>query len=252
MNRLSFLQQTLPKNIIDNNDYDNLEFVILNYNSKDDIDTWIQDNYSDLIKIGRLIYVKEFTATHFYPSHSRNVCARMTSGDIICNVDADNFTGEGFAAFLNKAFKHTSIAIGSDTHTKNHPSTFGRIAIERREFVRLGGYDESFVGWGSEDGDLIRRCIKLNFNQIVIPSQYLNYIEHNNHLRIENIDFSLFQGLSDVEKKEASHLVNYEKSIMKSNKGLFVANLNQFWGKAKVLKNFSDEIELKNPWISCL
>ena len=43
MDRLSDLKQTLPQNIQDNLDYPNVEFVVLDYNSKkDDVDGWIK------------------------------------------------------------------------------------------------------------------------------------------------------------------------------------------------------------------
>ena len=42
MNRLQYLMQTLPVNIAGNIDYPNLEFVVLNYNSKDDMENWIR------------------------------------------------------------------------------------------------------------------------------------------------------------------------------------------------------------------
>jgi glycosyltransferase involved in cell wall biosynthesis len=244
MNRLSFLQETLPQNIADNEDYDDLEFVILNYNSKDDIDTWVYDEFLDLIKIGRLTYIKESTASYFRPAHARNVCARMASGDVICNVDADNFTNKGFASFLSSIFKKINIPLIANSDDAD--SSHGRIALEKRHFMRLGGYDESFLGWGMEDSDLNLRCSILNFQQFIIPPKYLGYIDHDDSVRLEHIDLSAFNNPKD---KKVSNNINLEKSRSKSSKRWFVANFNKNWGKAKIFKNYTEEIELNNPWI---
>ena len=52
------LRETLPANINDNRDFPNIEFVVLNYNSKDDIDNWILNNMQEHMHSGRLKYYK--------------------------------------------------------------------------------------------------------------------------------------------------------------------------------------------------
>lgn len=42
MDRLYHLKESLPINLINNSSYANIEFVVLNYNSKDEIDTWME------------------------------------------------------------------------------------------------------------------------------------------------------------------------------------------------------------------
>ena len=57
MNRLEHLKVTLPKNIIDNIGYDNIEFVIVDYNSKDGLQSWINSNLKKYVDSGILVYV---------------------------------------------------------------------------------------------------------------------------------------------------------------------------------------------------
>src|ERR1700748_3109986 len=90
MNRLMHLSETLPRNIRENMDYPNVEFVVLNYNSRDDMDNWIKYNMMDYIRSGILKYYKTTEPAYFDRSHSKNMALRLATGDILCMVDADN------------------------------------------------------------------------------------------------------------------------------------------------------------------
>ena len=52
MGRTYDLKRTYLKNIADNLDYPNVEFVLLNYNSKDDMDEWVKRYLSVFIEDG--------------------------------------------------------------------------------------------------------------------------------------------------------------------------------------------------------
>ena len=90
MNRLYHLKQTLPRSIKDNMDYPNVEFVLLDYNSEDGLENWVNTEMSDYIDSGVLVYYKTEEPEHFHRSHSRNVMFKLASGDILINLDADH------------------------------------------------------------------------------------------------------------------------------------------------------------------
>ena len=254
MNRLCHLKETLPRNIEDNIDCDDLEFVILDYNSTDGIGDWIRDNFSDLIASGRLVYFRENEATNFRPAHSRNVSIRCATGDLTCNVDADNRTNKGFANFLLDYFHcryHPVIACSYDFFKWEAMSTHGRVAMRRQHFFRIGGYDEAMLGWGAEDTDLINRCLLAGFERREITPEYFDVIEHDDTQRIENVDFSHLEEIPDdsEERKDASNVLNCKWMGWKRRNEFFVANVGHCWGKAVVEKNFSEIIHLRNPWI---
>ena len=54
MGRLKHVKRTLPKNIEENKDYDNCEFVILDYNSPDGLANWIVDNFKEHLAEARV------------------------------------------------------------------------------------------------------------------------------------------------------------------------------------------------------
>lgn len=255
MNRLKFLEQTLPRNLADNSGPD-VEFVLLNYNSQDGMEEWVRDNMMSHIESGLLCYYRESTATHFVPAHSRNVSMRVATGDILCNVDADNYTGSGFADYLKDVFSRD---YGGVTPFANHPCVFepvevgghGRIALFKRDFFYLGGYREDLIGWGEEDNDLNRRLFDLSYHRVMIHWRFLKYINHSDELRAKYIDFSsLDQVQSDVvANKRRSRFINKKKVDQDSHNQHYFRNIGKNWGKATLVKNFSETIELGNPWI---
>src|SRR6187402_102950 len=90
MNRIEHLKQTLPKNIEDNIAYGNLEFLLLDYNSKDGLEEWVESEMKEYIDKGILHYYKTTEPEYFHRSHSRNMIIKKATGDIVCNIDADN------------------------------------------------------------------------------------------------------------------------------------------------------------------
>lgn len=193
MNRLHHLKETLPKNIEDNLAYGNVEFVVLNYNSNDGMDEWIKNEMHPFIKSGILKYFKTNEPKVFHMSHSKNVVARCTSGDIICNIDADNFIGENFADYINKQFlQQKNIFLTTDKGTASR-DCYGRICMKKYDFLKCTGYDESMELYGFEDIDLKNRLGLLSLKKRIIENRsFLNAIDHTDEERLKN-DNSLSQ-----------------------------------------------------------
>ncbi|WP_083480833.1 glycosyltransferase family 2 protein [Flavobacterium chungangense] len=185
MNRLSFLKETLPKNIENNLDYGNVEFIVLNYNSTDELDQWINTEMSQYIKQGVLKYIKTSEPEYFLMSHSKNVVSKQATGDIVCNVDADNFIGEGFANFINESFlKGENIYLSVDKGTQR--DCCGRICLKKDDFETLRGYDENMKGYGFEDFDLRNRLELLGRKVVLFPEKFLNALPHSDVERLKN------------------------------------------------------------------
>ncbi len=186
MNRLHHLRITLPENLRNNN-LSNTEFVVLDYGSCDGVGDYILQNFVAELQSGKLRYFRE-QATYFDRCKSRNMAASLCSGDVICNVDADNFTGVNFDRYLQNQFLGLSnvfvSALGSSTCSTD---SLGRIAMRKRHFIRCGGYDESFRGYGYEDYDLNARLQRMGLTKVVIEhDHYLQAISHGRAERISN------------------------------------------------------------------
>jgi glycosyltransferase involved in cell wall biosynthesis len=188
MNRTEHLKQTLPKNIEDNLSYENLEFLVLDYNSTDGLEEWMETEMKEYIEKGILHYYKTTEPDFFHRSHSRNMILLKASGDIICNIDADNYTGKFFASYINRQFNHNdNILLANDIIKQaKHSEAQGRFCTWKKDFIKVTGYDESMESYGYEDIDLYNRIELLGRTRVSIDNLFLNYISHGNDERGAN------------------------------------------------------------------
>ncbi len=190
MNRLHHIMQTLPANIENNIDYPEVEFVLLDYNSSDGLEEWVKNNMGQYLESGILKYYRTEEPVFFDRTHSRNLLFKLATGDIISNVDADNYTGIGYAAYLNEVFSEDKdIYVVADTKKRYYflRNAFGRFACQRKDYMAIGGMDETMKSYGSETIDLYERLANLGRKEYVIKNtNLLKAISHADEERIEN------------------------------------------------------------------
>lgn len=236
MGRLYNLKETLPKNIESNSDYENLEFVVLDYNSNDGLGDWVKNNMMNHIESGRLSYYRTIEPINFSMSHSRNIAFKVARGEIVNNLDADNFTfndnetGESWASYLNRLANQCDQKV---IFAKGKRSMHGRIGFYKNEFIDLlGGYDEQLFGYGHDDHDLVKRAWALGFTMYWWGGQYCSRIKTSR--REKNSNLARPWKITENENKA--------KSAENLSRGIFKANKDEHWGKASLIKNFTDLI----------
>lgn len=242
MNRLSHLQETLIKNIEDNNSPDEVEFILLDYNSSDGLDEWVK-TLTPYLSSGILVYYRTDFPIHYDRSHSRNMAFRLSNADILCNLDADNYLGKGFANYVIDVFKTNSenkIFITSDFSCRD---IFGRICILKNDFQKVRGYNEILIGYGAEDIDIYYRLIRLGYEQIVFNrKEFCNVIHHSDKERISQE--KKFLSLNNVYIK---HRTPYSTDFIifyNDNKCELGTLTNNFLCNFNIDKNFSNSIEM--------
>lgn len=190
MNRCHHLKQTLFQNIKDNDDYFNLEFVLLDYNSTDGLETYVKVELKQYLDSAKLVYYKTSSPEYFNRSHSRNLVFRLATGEVLCNLDADNFTGKGFAAYLNRQFtadKNVFIKTNSFINSDLKKDVLGRIAMKKTDFHKIGGFDERMEYYGFEDYDIINRLLFAGIKNVDInENKFLRALTHSNEERLSN------------------------------------------------------------------
>jgi hypothetical protein len=234
--RLNHLMQTLPENIRQNNNFSGVEFVLLNYSSPDNLDTWVKSNMSFAIHSGILMYYKTMGYDYYMPSHAKNVAHRLARGKIACNLDADNFTGPDFSEFLANLFSNNTNVFFQPT--TGEEGTAGRIAMLKKDFERLGGYDERMqLGWGQDDRDLAKRATAVGLRPIDLPtgSAYAHTLYH------DDVERTRFTRVFSKKHSQEVHTQLSRDSIAKQE---FVANRGKKWGAAKVEMNFNACFEI--------
>jgi hypothetical protein len=189
--RLHQLKETLQKNITDNADYSDLEFVLLDYNSTDGTGDWIARHMAVYLDCGRLRYYHTSGPLSWHPSHSRNVAFRLAHGDVICNINADHYTGTGFAKYVNEAFQNDNRIVlttidmyKTDKGHRPAKDVLGKVCVRREDFLAVRGFDERMDRYGFEDYDLINRLEMIHLKRVIIKEKkYLRFVRHDDNER---------------------------------------------------------------------
>jgi hypothetical protein len=229
--RLHHLRRTLPANLRDNEMFPGVEFVLLNYSSPDGLDRWVATRMARHLKSGRLVYYKLSGRRYFHATHAKNVAHRLARGRIVCNLDADNFTGADFARFLARTFARRKNIFVRPVHTWG---ASGRVALLKKHFAALGGYNERIRrGWGFDDDDLALRAQAAGLRHVKIPpgSPFVRLIKHTDAER------QRYMG-TPVHAK-VSRLKNLQLSCRRIEKARLVVHPDGQWGRARVKRMFA-------------
>jgi len=232
MNRLVDLKQTMPKNIEDNADYPNVEFVLLDYNSSDGLGDWVKKEMGDHLESGKLQYFRTEDPQFYSMTHSRNVAFKLASGSVVNNLDADNFTNPGFAsrvnALANQRPQHAIFA-------KGKRMLRGRLGFWKHEFMDLlGGYDEDIKDYGHDDHDLMNRAYMMGFMLMWWGGQHYANCGSKKH-QTGNMENTKWK-----ETEFRNKVISYKKILA----GKLKANEDKEWGKANIEKNFKDRFSI--------
>lgn len=247
--RTLHLRQTLPKNIADNKDYANCVFVVLIYRSGTEARDYLKSHHAEDIANGRVvIYSYEDGGSSFKMALSKNIamrCGLLEGADILVTQDADNYTGISFAHFVAASFRESGTRPGifmcpnyqlikSLPHGALRPARgyAGRLAVLTQTFIKMGGYDEIYDCWGSEDMDMNFRLQRSGYAMRYIENGFLHAINHNAAVR--------FKEYPHAQAFENDNQVNIIKARTET-----VVNRGRF-GCGTVYRNFDTmPIELK-------
>lgn len=234
--RLHHLRETLPRNIAMAEGFDDVEFLILDYNSQDGMEEWARRELAPHVASGRLTYYHEKTALYHSSGHSKNVLFNFAANGIVVNVDADNFFAAGYIQSVIDAHKANPMIFmtGPQVIVKGAPKdgTYGRISIPIGLFHELRGYDEEFYGWGAEEWDLMNRARATGYSQVKIPMASIG-------TALDNTDEERYLKNYDPSRER---LLSNQANIRIAKERPPGAVINpRGYGKATVYRNFSQD-----------
>lgn len=204
MGRLHHLKETLPKNLEDNKDHPDVEFMILDYNSQDGLEDWVRSTLGEFLRAGRISYWKESTAQRWKMPHAKNMAHLLATGEVLCNLDADNLTGPQYASMLSDIFSSAPRSLVTHMHGGGYG---GRIAMLREEFLKLRGYDEELsYGWGTEDDDLKWRATVAGLSKMELQNPGDYSIPHDDQERLK-----FMPEWTDLQEAHAKQYLVFEK-----------------------------------------
>jgi hypothetical protein len=185
------LAETLPRNLADNPDS---VFLVLDYGDGPELREVLSKHRCERLKVYR-----HENGAAFHVAHAKNMAHRLAvleGADVLVTLDADNFTGPHFEDFVAEAMKepgvflcpdHASIRELSWAPEAERPNRgfAGRLAVRAQDFIKAGGYDESYDTWRGEDIDFNARMGRMGYTMRFIPNQYLKTIPHSADVRFK-------------------------------------------------------------------
>ncbi len=207
----------------------NDEVVLLDFDSGDNIAEWVRANLSAELQSGRVRFLQLLEhPTPWHPTRAKNIAHRAARQKIVCNLDADNWVVPGYSAWLRETFAENEQRI-AHMSPRSHGGGFGRIAMRKADFVRLGGYDERIKSWGWDDNDLLERAHGAGFKTVQSPDQFIAFRPHDDTVRV------FYDGTTN---KRESLLLNRQFTQEALALKRFKANEGNAWGAGRVRVNF--------------
>lgn len=229
--RAPHVKLTLPRNLADNRDHEDCKFVLLDYNSPDDLAAYLKLNHWPDIVSGRLAVYSMLPGPDgpipFRMAHAKNLahrCGLLEGADILVNLDADNYTGPGFAAYVAAQMAERGTYLWSRMQKGVLARGIsGRIAVTAHAFLKLGGYNEKYDTWSPDDKDFNARLQRFGYAGREIDERFLEAIPHNDKIR-----FREYQHAQTDQGEDFFDLSDDDTTI---------ANFGKF-GCATVYRNF--------------
>ena len=151
--RLWQLRQTLASNLAEIGPYHHI--VLVDFGSTDGLSSWIWSNFEDAIERQQLVFFEVENEVRWNCSKAKNLAHRLSVGDYLFNLDADNFITASDLQLIEAA-----AASNRPCHQWSGQwpdGSYGRIGLPRTLFLQLGGYDEAMLPMGWQDIDLLNR-----------------------------------------------------------------------------------------------
>jgi glycosyltransferase involved in cell wall biosynthesis len=223
MGRRHHLASFYRKNIESALTYPHVEFVLLDYGSTDGLRDWVETELREWLDRGIVRYFRTVTPRVFHMAHAKNVAHRLANGDVLLNLDADNWFEGGFAEEVGELFASGERTIGIFGAFRS--GCMGRIALRREEFFSLGGYDEDLRGWGFEDADLVRRALRFGLAAKFFDLRHALALQHSDMERMR---------FAPSKNKGRQRRENQRRSTANLMAERLVANAGREWGRIQL------------------
>lgn len=170
--RLDHLQATLPS-LLRQPDY---QVIVVDYDCPQDTKAWVGRHHPEV----RVVHVQP--RPEFNASEARNRGALAATTEWLCFMDADVVVAPNF-------HKGVRPLLDTPCFVRFGRLTPGLSLCRREDFVSIGGFDETFRGWGCEDDDFLTRLRLHRVAEKAAPPQLVAIIDHSDERRMSHRAF---------------------------------------------------------------
>ena len=168
--RLEHLQRSLPPRL----GLPDVENLVVDYDCPDGAGDWVQEHAPE----ARVVRVEG--APYYNASAARNVGAAMARADWLVFVHADVIVGR---AFLSQVQARCEPGVFLEAPRVSDAA--GTLVVSQEDFRRVGGYDDTYEGWGEEDIDFRDLLVESGLRPLVLSEGLFETIDHDDELRTQ-------------------------------------------------------------------
>jgi glycosyltransferase involved in cell wall biosynthesis len=183
MGRLSFLRRTMPLIL----EHPSVKQCVVDYSCPDQCGAWIQETFPEALRSGRCVVEQVTSRNVFNKSAAHNAGARRAlaeGAEYLCFLDADTVVAPGFFDWLLPRLKQEQFLVAARRGDHDVPSLTGLLVLSATKFVETDGFDESFLGWGSEDIEMrLRLHVLHGLDYGDVPLSFVHPLPHGDTLR---------------------------------------------------------------------
>jgi hypothetical protein len=167
--RLDHLRQTLPRVAAQ----PGFSIVVVDYDCPQQSGRWVSENVPE----AHVVFVEGQAG--FNLADARNRGGHAADTPWLAIFDADILIGESF-------FEEVSRSLTSGQYYRPAPvtlQTWGSVICERDAFLKVGGYDTAYEGWGGEDDDFYALLEFAGIKAGSVDGRALSEIAHTDEMR---------------------------------------------------------------------
>jgi glycosyltransferase involved in cell wall biosynthesis len=172
--RLQHLRQSLPRMLA----LPGAEVVLVDYGCPEASGDWARRAHPE----AKVVTVADDPT--FRLARARNLGAAAASAEWLLFLDADTLPSPDLMTALSPLMASGAFA----TALPRIQDLWGALLVRRADFDAVGGYDEAFEGWGSEDEDIGERLADAGVTHATFDAALLEGLRHDNALRVMHHD----------------------------------------------------------------
>ena len=171
-NRLQYLKQTLPLMLKQSM----AEVIVVDYGCEQGTADWVKEHHP----AAKVVQVNDDPI--FCLARARNMGARNSSHNFFCFVDSDVMIHEQLGEWL-WIHKDPKKFYLYPMQNANENELTGFSIVAKDHFLKTGGFDEAFKGWGGEDNDFYERLKRIGLSEAFIPQNSISAVSHDSTVR---------------------------------------------------------------------
>lgn len=171
MGRLPHLKKSLP--VIESQS--SCKTIVVDYSCPDKSGAWVKKNYTECI-------VVEVSGEKFFClTKARNAAIpiiKKLDCPWLCFVDADTILSDDFAEKIQEYLEQGTFITGYNI-SNNVSGLGGLLIVSKEDFLKVGGYDESITGYGTNASEMRLRLYFSGLAYKILPEGIARHMDHS-------------------------------------------------------------------------